>query len=67
MKPPSRDAMIQVFDSFEDAEAVERAEWQAMPKEERMVLLEELREQTYPDEGAAPQGLQRVLTVVDRS
>ena len=57
--------MIQIFDTFEEAEVVERREWMAMPKVERMVLLEELRQQTYPDEADAPQGLQRVLTVVD--
>jgi len=54
-----------VFDSFEEAEAEERREWMALPRQQRMVLLESLRAQTYPDERNAPQGLQRILTVVD--
>ena len=56
---------LMVFDSFEEAEAQERQEWMAMPRPERMMLLEQLREQTYPDASSAPQGLQRVLTIVD--
>jgi hypothetical protein len=54
-----------VFDSFEQAEASERADWMIMPQQERMHLLEELRSQYYPDERTATQGLQRVLAVVD--
>ncbi len=56
---------IQVFDSFEEAEAQERAEWMQMPRQERMVLLEQLRAQSYPDERSHPQGLQRVLAIID--
>jgi hypothetical protein len=54
-----------VFDSFEQAEVFERAEWMNMPQTQRMCLLEELRSQQYPDERTSTQGLQRVLAVVD--
>jgi hypothetical protein len=60
-----RKPVLSVFDSFEQAEASERAEWMKMPPEERMRLLEELRSQFYPNERTATQGLQRVLAVVD--
>jgi hypothetical protein len=56
---------IEIFDSFEEAESAERAEWMARPQQERMILLEQLRSQTYPDARTHPQGLQRVLSVVD--
>ncbi len=52
---------MQVFDSHEEAEAFN---WQvvlARPKPDRMILLEMLRSQSYPDARTTPQGLQRVL------
>lgn len=62
---PKLQRVLQIFDSFEEAELVERQEWMAMPREDRMILLEKLRKQTYPHERSAAQGLQRVLTVID--
>ena len=59
-----RDLSIRIFDSFDEAEACERKEWMSMPRHQRMILLEELRSQTYPDERTTPQGLQRILTIV---
>lgn len=56
---------LQIFDTFEEVEAVERAEWMALSGNEKMILLEELRKQSYPNEPGTPQGLQRVLAVVD--
>jgi hypothetical protein len=61
----SRNIRITVLDSFEDAEAEERQEWMALSRQERVALLESLRAQTYPNERDAPQGLQRILPVVD--
>lgn len=58
---------FRVFGSSEDAEQEERREWLNMPREERMVLLEALRNFTYPDpnDRTSPQGLQRILAVVE--
>ena len=55
---------FQVFDSFADAEKAEREEWMKMKPEERMILLEELRRQSYPDERTTPHRLQRILSIV---
>ena len=55
---------FEVFDSFEEAEAAERLEWQSMEPQQRMILLEKLRQQSYPDERSSPQGLQRILSIV---
>lgn len=65
IRTSKRRLAFRVFNSFEEAEAMERQEWMEMPRQERMILLEALRAQTYPDERISPQGLQRVLTVVD--
>jgi|LakMenE01Jun11ns_1017448.scaffolds.fasta_scaffold9497670_2 hypothetical protein len=56
---------IQTFGSFEEAEAHNRMEWMERPKPDRMRLLEMLRKQIYPNDPGHPQGLQRVLTIVD--
>ena len=56
---------LQIFDSFEEIEAVERAEWMSLSGKEKMILLEDLRKQSYPNEPGTPQGLQRVLAVID--
>lgn len=56
---------LQIFDTFEEAKAVERAEWMAMAGKEKMTLLEDLRRQTYPNERGTTQGLQRVLAIID--
>jgi hypothetical protein len=40
---------FQVFDTFAEAEQSEREEWMRMSHEERMILSEELRRQSYPD------------------
>ena len=55
---------FQVFDTFAEAEKAEREEWMQMSHEERMILLEELRRQSYPDENITPHRLQRVLSIV---
>ncbi|MGE9266616.1 MAG: hypothetical protein ACQKBY_00860 [Verrucomicrobiales bacterium] len=56
---------LHIFDTFEEAEKAERVQWPAIPPSERMILLENLGKQHYPDERSAPQGLQRILTIVD--
>ncbi|MBK1833288.1 hypothetical protein [Roseibacillus ishigakijimensis] len=56
---------LEVFDSFEEAKAVEREEWMAMTGRDKMTLLESLRKQTYPHERGTAQGLQRVFAIVD--
>lgn len=58
-----RNLTFEVFDTFEDAEASERQAWMKMSHQERMILLEQLRQQSYPHERTSPQGLQRVLSV----
>ena len=57
--------ILEVFESFEEAESHERREWLSMPREDCMILLETLRSQSYPDARTHPQGLQRILSVVD--
>ena len=56
---------LQIFDSFEEVEAAERAEWMSLSGKEKMILLENLRKQSYPNEPGTPQGLQRVLAIID--
>jgi hypothetical protein len=56
--------IIQVFDSFEEAEAADLEQWLAIPARERMMLGEALREEAFPDHEP---GLQRVLQVVERT
>ena len=55
---------FQVFDTFAEAEKAEREEWMRMSHQERMILLEQLRRQSYPDERTTPHRLQRILSVV---
>jgi hypothetical protein len=62
--PDPKKFTFEVFDSFEEAETNERQQWMSMTPEERMILLETLRQQSYPDEQSSPQGLQRILSVV---
>lgn len=56
---------LQIFDTFEAAEEVEREEWMAMSGPEKMALLETLRQQSYPNEPGTSQGLQRIFAVID--
>lgn len=54
---------IQTFGSFAEADDSARREYWMMTMEQRMVILEQLRMQAYPDGQTAP-GLQRVLESV---
>ncbi|MFO0429050.1 MAG: hypothetical protein ACK526_20965 [Planctomyces sp.] len=54
---------IQSFGSFTEADESTRREYWMMTMEQRMVILEQLRMQAYPDGQTSP-GLQRVLESV---
>jgi hypothetical protein len=56
--------VIEIFDSFEQADAAERKERWAMQPAQRLVILEQLRLLKYPDGKTAPR-LQRLLEVVE--
>ena len=54
---------FETFDSFKDADDATRREYWMMTMEQRLVILEQLRMQAYPDGQTAPR-LQRVLESV---
>ena len=54
---------LESFDSFKDADEATRREYWMMTMEQRLMILEQLRMQAYPDGQTAP-GLQRVLESV---
>ena len=56
--------IIQIFDSFAEADEAERKERWAMPPAQRLEILERLRSLQYPDGKTAPR-LQRILEVVE--
>jgi len=54
---------VEVFSSFEEADAADRHERWKMSWQERLICLERLRTYMYPD-GESPPRLQRVLESV---
>jgi hypothetical protein len=54
---------LETFDSFKDADEATRREYWMMTMEQRLMILEQLRMQAYPDGQTAPR-LQRVLESV---
>jgi hypothetical protein len=56
--------VVQVFDTFEEAEAADLEQWLAVPGRERMMMGEALREEAFSNHEP---GLQRVLQVVERT
>jgi hypothetical protein len=56
--------VLEIFDSFAEADAAERQERWAMRPTQRLEILEQLRLLKYPDGKTAPR-LQRLLEVVE--
>lgn len=56
---------MQIFDNFDEADQFTKQEAFALPEREKMILLEQLRAQfypdAYPDASPATQKLQRVF------
>ena len=55
--------VLEAFDSFTDADAATRREYWMMTVAQRLMILEQLRMQAYPDGQTAPR-LQRALESV---
>lgn len=64
IESPEMERVIQVFDSFEQADAADLEQWLALPGRERVMAGEALREEAFPEHEP---GLQRVLCLVERS
>lgn len=56
--------VLQVFESFEEAEEADLEQWLALSGRERVMAGEALREEAFPNHEP---GLQRVLQVVERT
>ena len=57
-------SVVEIFDSFEEADHAERKERWAMKPAQRLDILEQLRLLKYPDGKTAPR-LQRLLEVIE--
>ena len=57
------DHSVRTFESFEEAESADIAEWLALSGTERLRIGEAMREECFPD---YEPGLQRVLCLVER-
>jgi len=55
------------FDSFDEADEHNRKEAFSMDQSQKMILLEQLRSQFYPDVRTTPHRLQRVLRTASRA
>ena len=58
--------LIKKYDSFDKAEEADVKYWQSLSGEEKLVILEGIRQQYWAFQSEHPPGLQRVYRIIKR-
>jgi hypothetical protein len=61
-----REMQVRKFNSFEEADQADREQWAAIPPDERVSILEEMRAEWEAWRGDGHQGLRRTVRILQQ-